>query len=217
MNSSVRTETVSERQPASVAPVLPLAILESMRAHDRPSEILEDEDLTVSLPRRLGLASVIDAQIQRYRQALRRGKPVPAREVIDLVRLVLRRPDAEAILREAGHQIVQRDFGDLSSVARIALRILPASASLAAIRRTARKALRRLLGGGTVEFTTRPFAARISGAFTTELDSSGTTCLVYAGVLEEVLSRYSGQQRSLPHPRCTARGDAFCEWILSES
>ena len=85
---------------ATIAPALPLALLESIRAHDRPSEVLEDEDLTTSMPRRLGLTDVIDSQIRRYREDGRRG--VPLTEVADLFRLVLRRPDAEAIMRGAG-------------------------------------------------------------------------------------------------------------------
>ena len=54
---------------------LPLAILESVRTHDRPAEVLEDEDLTISLPRRLGLTGVIETQIYRYQAAQKAGAP----------------------------------------------------------------------------------------------------------------------------------------------
>ena len=67
---------------ATVAPVLPLALLEAIRAHDRPGgELLEDDPL-VQLPRRLGLSDVVETQIRRYREAGRRG--VPPAEVLDL-------------------------------------------------------------------------------------------------------------------------------------
>src|SRR5690606_24631288 len=65
---------------ATVTPALPLALLEAMRVHDRPREVLEDEDLTISLPRRLGLTGVIESQIHRYEEARRRKQAVPADE-----------------------------------------------------------------------------------------------------------------------------------------
>src|SRR5690606_40574039 len=37
----------------SVSPVLPLLLLEPMRDRDRPEEVLEDEDVSLSFPRRL--------------------------------------------------------------------------------------------------------------------------------------------------------------------
>ena len=77
-----------------VVPVLPLALLEAVRAHDRPDEVLEDENLAVSLPRRLGLSDVVLTQIQRYEADVQSGRRVPLPELIDLLRLVLRRPDA---------------------------------------------------------------------------------------------------------------------------
>ena len=61
----------------AVLAALPLALLQSTRSHDRPGEVLEDEDLSASLPRRLGLSGVIESQIQRYETAARSGKRVP--------------------------------------------------------------------------------------------------------------------------------------------
>ena len=39
---------------ATITPLFPLILLETLRDRDRPEEVLEDEDLTVRLPRRLG-------------------------------------------------------------------------------------------------------------------------------------------------------------------
>src|SRR5690606_21126730 len=126
--------TLVPRPEATIAPAVPLALLESVRAHDRPSEVLEDEDLTVSMPRRLGLTDVIDSQIRRYRANGRRA--VPLTEVADLFRLVLRRPDAEAILRAAGTMIGRELF---STGAPGALRLLPRTARNALLRRALRR------------------------------------------------------------------------------
>lgn len=93
-------ETRTAAQGA-VHAALPLALMESVRTHDRPVEVLEDEDLTSSLPRRFGLSTVMLKQIQLYESASRAGKTVPLEEFLGLIRLVLKRPDSVPILREA--------------------------------------------------------------------------------------------------------------------
>src|SRR5688500_14243427 len=107
---------------------LAVELLEATRSHDRPSEVLEDEDFSESLPRRLGLSNVIDTQINRYQGAARAGRRIPVDEFISLLKLVLRRPDAEAILRETGARIATRQFektpGPITSVARVVPRAL---------------------------------------------------------------------------------------------
>jgi len=63
--AQVESQRTTDRPAALVAPLLPLVLLESVRAHDRPREVLEDEDLAASLPRRLGLTGVVETQIPR--------------------------------------------------------------------------------------------------------------------------------------------------------
>ena len=53
-----------------VNPAIALALLHSLRATDTPDEVIEDESFRVSLPRRLGLNEVVDAQMRRYARAL---------------------------------------------------------------------------------------------------------------------------------------------------
>src|SRR5215207_6833047 len=87
---------------ATVTPVFPLILLETMRDMDRPEEYLEGEDVAVSMPRRLGLSDVVYTQIHRFREEVKRKRMQTPAVVMDLVRLVIRRPDADEIFEEAG-------------------------------------------------------------------------------------------------------------------
>lgn len=212
----IEDDVVEKPPPVTVAPLLPLGLLESLRSHDRPREILEDEDLTASLPRRFGLTGVVDSQIRRYQQAVRKGEPVPLEEVENLLRLVLKRPDAEAILREAGQRVARAHFRRVPSAAVAALRVLPAAAALASLRRSTRSLLRRIVGAGTVHPIERPLDLRITAPLTAAVDESGTACVFYTAALEELLWLYTGRRQNMRHTRCAARGDEACEWTLPE-
>ena len=50
-----------------------LRLLEAIKAQDSPPEVFEDEDPTVTMPRRLGLSNVVERQIRTYRHFVRRG------------------------------------------------------------------------------------------------------------------------------------------------
>jgi hypothetical protein len=84
---------------------VPLAMLEALKAFDHPGEVMKEENLTMTLPRRLGLSDVIDRQIRLLRVESRRGRRVPMTEVLDLIRLVLRRPDADRVFEEVGRSL----------------------------------------------------------------------------------------------------------------
>lgn len=203
------------RRGGRVTALLPLALLESVRRHDRPREVLEDENLADSLPRRLGLTHVVESQIHRYETADRRGDPVAVEEVRNLLQLVLRRPDAETILHETGQQIARRKFGDRPAVVTAARQALPERLALIAVRRAARRLLRRLVGDGAVETGGRPVTARISGGLLAGLDeTTAPVCSLYTGALEEVIAAYAPDGLALDHVRCAARGDAVCEWAI---
>lgn len=202
--------TLEPKPEATIAPALPLALLESIRAHDRPSEVLEDEDLTASMPRRLGLTDVIDSQIRRYREDGRRG--VPLTEVADLFRLVLRRPDAEAILREAG-AIVGRELFAAGTPG--ALRVLPRSARSALLRRALKRRMLRLTGAEALMVRGDPVEVHTKGGLTAELEHDGIACVLYARALEELASLYTGQAPDVQHHECQARGASACVWVLA--
>lgn len=201
--------------PSMVAPLLPLALLEAIRAQDRPDEVLEDEDLTASLPRRFGLTGVVASQIQRYREDTRRGRQVPAADVVDLFRLVLRRPDAREILYEAGCLAARQLFERVPRPAVSALGILPRAAATAAARRAARKMLRKIHGPRRYEVMTRPWRALLFEPLTAELDSAGSACTFYGGLIEECFFLYTRERPQVTHSTCVTLGGAHCEWSLA--
>lgn len=215
--SAVRN-SIAPTQPAPrmVAPLLPLAILEAFRAQDRPAEVLEEEDVVASLPRRFGLTGVVANQIERYREAYRKGRPVPADEVADLFRLALRRPDARQILQEAGHIVARQTFERLPRPAAAALDILPRAARAAAARRAARKLLRRLHHPGHLEMLRHPWRIRLYEPLAGGLDGVGTACSLYSAAIEECFFLYTRSRPRVTHPHCTTLGDDHCEWALAE-
>lgn len=197
-----------------VAPMLPLALLESIRAHDRPHEVLEDEDLSASLPRRLGLTNVVGSRIREYEQANRGGWTVPAEEVADLLRLVLRRPDAGAILHDAGAGVARWHHRRTRGL--VPVRLLPRRLRRAAAGRAARRMLRRIVGAGRVSVLRRPLRVRISGGLIAELYGNGQICTLYTGALQELASIYRHDRAGVSHSRCTTQTESVCEWLLAE-
>jgi predicted hydrocarbon binding protein len=196
---------------------LPLAILESVRHHDRPTEVLEEEDLAASLPRRLGLTGVVESQIHRYKIARRRRERIPSDDVADLLRLVLRRPDAAAILVEAGRELARHHGRKL--LYRIAglARILPDAISTRIAKRSIRRLMRRLAGSAEVRVTRRPLRVTAHHPVTALADDSGTACTLYAAAIEEAAQHSLGRRPSVQHVECEAFGADHCVWELDIS
>jgi predicted hydrocarbon binding protein len=191
---------------------LPLAILESVRTHDRPAEVLEDENLTASLPRRLGLTGVVESQIHRYRIARKRRERIPYSEVGDLLRLVLRRPDSEPILREAGHAIArQHARKPLYRLVAIG-RVLPRALSSRIAARSLRRLLRRIGGGVPLRVTRVPLRISMTDPVTGRVDRWGTACILYAAAIEQAVADATGGRPGVEHVECQSRGDERCVW-----
>lgn len=204
----------SDTPEATVGPWLPLALLESIRAHDRPRTVLEDEDLTASLPRRLGLTGVIEAQIQRYQEAARRGRKVAVGEVVDLVRLVLRRPDAEPILHDAGVRLAERQFERLPLPSATLIDVLPRAARNALLRRAGKRLLKRVAGPAQIEMDRWPEHARVTNSLLVEAESGRSACTLYAAAFERLIALYTDQRSSVSHTYCAAWSDDACEWSV---
>ncbi len=193
---------------------LPLAILVSVRQHDRPAEVLEDEDLTASLPRRLGLTGVVESQIHRYRVARKRRERVPFDDVANLLRLVLRRPDSEAILREAGHDLARHHgrkiFYRLAAVAQL----LPDALSSRIAKRSVRRLMRRIGGGVPLRVTRSPFQVELRSPVTARADRWGVACVLYGAAIEEAVQHAIGRRPHVQHTSCEAKGDERCVWTV---
>ena len=205
---------VNPQFDGNVTAAFPLALLESVRSHDRPGEVLEDEDLMISLPRRLGLTGVIETQIFRYEAAQKAGRSVRLDEVISLLRLMMRRPDAEPILRETGQRMARWYFRRTPEAWIRILHRGPARLGLRSARRAAVGALRALRTGDRID-SGKPFTIRISNSTTARLEESGAGCTIITGLIEEQLLMSTGKPRRVRHTCCLARGDDRCEWELS--
>ncbi len=196
--------------------MVPLALLEALRDHDLPSEVLEDENFQASLPRRFGLSDVVFTQIRRLEDDVRKGNGVTLSEARDLMRLVLRRPDAPAVLREAGSAIARRDFERRRRPAarRVKGHGLPRAVVYFSVRRAAKRLMTRLFGRGSLSWIGRPLHARIRHPFMDGDTEAGTPCVMFSAMLEELLLRYTHRKARVAHSHCIARGADACEWEL---
>jgi hypothetical protein len=191
--------------------VVALTLLEVLRRQDRPAEILEAEDTTITLPRRLGLSDAVDQQIRRYREEVRRGVRVGDEEIKDLVRLVIRRPDAEEVFFRAGRILAGEEVPHSSWT-----RALPASVSYALARRAAARRLRRLFGRRLGGFAPGPFTMEGRALVFIQSDPGGDACHLVSGFCQSVLDRYVGSARVV-HSLCESRRDPLCRWtVLAE-
>lgn len=196
----------------SITPLFPLLLLETMRDMDRPDEVLEGEDLTVSMPRRLGLSDVVFTQIHRFREESRRKRLQTPATVADLIRLVIRRPDAAQIFEQAGRSLAERAWNERSGAFRRTARFLPPALAMRSARRAAERLFRQVLGGGTLRVSRKPLSFTIESPLSISGDPGGAACAFYSGILAETLSRYTGRSHAPEHARCTARGAPACEW-----
>lgn len=190
---------------------MPLAILESIRKHDRPTEVLQDEDLTASLPRRLGLTGVVESQIHRYQIARRRRERIPREDVANLLRLVLRRPDAEPILRHAGRSLAAQHAGRPFARVGGLGRFLPDAFRAGLAKRVIHRLMHRIAGGSVVRVTRDPFRVEITDSVTA-INPPGVACIFYGAAIEAAYGHATGQHANVEHTECTARGDAMCVW-----
>lgn len=184
---------------------------------DRPEEVLEDEDLSASLPRRLGLSEVIRAQIQRFQREQREGHPQTTEQVEDLIRLVVRRPDALPIFWEAGRRMARHAWGERSPGMRRMVRFMPGPLARMAVHRAGKRMFRELAGESRVWVNRWPMELKIAESLTARADPSGFACCFYGGAFAELLQHYTGRRYRALHPECEARGASVCRWTVEIS
>lgn len=202
------------RSSRRVAAVFGLTLLEVLRSQDRPEEVLQDEDVSVTMPRRLGLSEVVERQIRNYQEAVRRRRRMSDDEMRDLVRLVVRRPDAEDVFRAAGLKLAgaERHAGKLPWPLR---RLVPRGVSFAFARREVRKRLKGLFGRRIGSFAPGPFALEGRSLVFIQSDPGGDACHFVSGFCQPVLDRWLGGEYRVVHSRCQSRGDDACRWTVN--
>ena len=188
-----------------------LTLLEVLRRQDLPSEILESEDPSVTMPRRLGLSDVVERQIRRYREEVRRGRRIADEEILDLMRLVVRRPDSEEVFFQAG-QLLAGNREEMRP-----RRTLPRPLAYALARRAVKRRLKKLFGRRLGGFAPGPFTMEGRALIFIQGDPGGDACLFLSGFCQGILDRYLAGEARIVHSLCESRKDALCRWtVLAE-
>ena len=188
-----------------------LVLLEVIRLMDHPGELLEDENVAETMPRRLGLSDVVERQIHFYRGEVRRRGRMTDEQVRDLIRLVIRRPDAEEVFWKAGRQMAGEDDGGPSSIGRI----MPRTVQQALARRRVRRGLHAIFGRRIGGFAPGPFALEGRSLPFIQADPGGAACHFVSGFCQTAIERTLGPGFQIVHSQCEARKDPLCRWTIT--
>ncbi len=194
-----------------ISAVVALTLLEVIQAQDLPAEVLEQEDTSVTLPRRLGLSDVVEQRIRRYREEVRKRRRISDDEVWDLFQLVLRRPDSEDIFFQAGEMLVGRDNPN-KALGKVYTRRV----AYALARRRVRRRLKSLFGRSLGGFGQGPFSLEGHSLLFMKNDPGGDACEMMSGFCQATLQRYIRRPVVVFHSFCQSRGDPFCRWTAHE-
>ncbi|MEE9206873.1 MAG: hypothetical protein V3U67_00665 [Gemmatimonadota bacterium] len=196
-----------------VQPVVALAILESLRVTDTPSETIDDEEFTQSLPRRLGLSEVIDTQIRRYTSMRDSGYTLEVGELNDLLRLIGRRPDAEAVFAAAGTRLARQHFDDQFALTRVGRRLFPAQVRERFMLRSAGRIARAVSPSSAVSTSRSPPELAVEDCVLSEV-ANGLACSMLTAAMQECLERYEKDGGLVQHESCKGRGSEACTWSV---
>lgn len=198
-------------------PDVALALLESLRAADLPTEQLKDEVVQQSLPRRLGLSPVVEANIRRYAELSRDGGSLRAQEVGELLQLVSRRPDARAVFASTGRRLAR---GELSR-RRIGARSVAAGLPTGVRRRLGMRGLyriaRQLAPDGAVQVESKLPGLVVNGGLLARACRSDAGCQLLNAAFEESMGIFRADEGHVAHVECEGRGDSRCLWVSKPS
>jgi hypothetical protein len=194
-----------------ISALVGLTILEQIRAQDRPAEVLEDEDLATTLPRRLGLNDVVDSRIRSYQDASRKKVRVGESEIWDLIGLVARRPDSDVIFRGVGSALAKQ-VRPRRSYRRLLRKGFLGSRSRSRLGR----ALGRLIGRSVGRFEKGSFTFVSADPFFLESDPGGEVCHIVSGFLEESLREYARRPADVIYGREVGLEGAQYRWIIRD-
>jgi hypothetical protein len=200
----------------SVHSLIPQSLLEAIRNLDTPLDDGLNELAGETVSKRLGLSTTVAQQIERYREHAQRNGAVPADEVIQIFRLIGRRPDAALVYADAGRRAARYAARASGMGTRLLLRASPRPLRRRFGTRAAVGLARRLLD---LELALTPQApqVRLVESMATQAGFPGTGCHFYSAVVAELLRVLSGFEGAMVHERCRARGDADCFWRAAEA
>jgi hypothetical protein len=195
----------------TVAALIPLSLLEALRNLDTPVEDGLDELAEEIVVRRLGLSPTVAAQIQRYRQTAERSGTVDLDEVLSVIRLVGRRPDAPLVFADAGRRAARYAARARGRSSRTLARMSPEGVARRITLRNLARLARTIFDGET---NTRPPVIEFEMAAPLSIAAlpGGEACLFYGSAYLELLRGLTGFEGALLHERCRSRGDGACLW-----
>jgi hypothetical protein len=197
--------------PAAVPALVPLSLLEAIRNLDTPVEDGLDELAEEIVVRRLGLSPTVAAQIQRYRTAAEREGTADLDEVVSVLRLVGRRPDAALVFADAGRRAARYAARSSGRSARTFARVSPTSLARRLTIRAARRLVRRVFWGELLS-PAQGTEFRMAEPLSIVALPDGTACTFYGSAYGELLRSLLAFEGAMVHERCRARGDDACVW-----
>lgn len=199
---------MTEYRKPRVAAQVAVSLLETLRLVDRPGEVLEDEIIARTMPRRLGLSRVVERQIEVYREYSRQGRKLSTEELAEFVKLVNKRPDAARVFFEMGDRLANEQLPSRK-------RWLPRSGRLVLVKRSIVRTLARLFGQRMGGFVSGPFALEVSASPFVQLDSSGDACELVTGFCQRALRRGVDEGMTVAKLSCETKGARSCKWSVN--
>lgn len=193
-------------QPRRIHALVALRILEVLRDQDLPGDLMEDENPTLTMPRRFGLSDVVQRQIRSFQEQARKGARLTDEQVGDLFRFVIRRPDGRRVFQQVGRSLVEEGRSPRWT------RIMPPVVRYGVARSRVRKRLRRLFGRQLGGFAKGRFIIEGRSLLFVQNDPGGDACHLLGGLCEAVLEQVAGEPVRVEHTLCQARGDDVCRW-----
>jgi hypothetical protein len=195
----------------TVAALIPLSLLEALRNLDTPVEDGMDELAEEIVVRRLGLSPTVAAQIQRYRQSADRGGTVDTDEVLSVLRLVARRPDAPLVFADAGRRAARYAARSRGRSSRTLARLSPKGVGHRIALRSAARLARTIFDGQMAD-RSPAVEVKMDAPLSIAALPGGEACLFYGAAYLELLRGLTGFEGALLHETCLGRGDGSCTW-----
>lgn len=195
----------------TVDPLLPLSLLEAVRKVDLPDGDYDAEFVAELRNKRFGLSDTVFAQIRRFTEAVRRRQPQSFDEAKGLATLIGRRPDAEAVFREAGRYLARQSYQTISPFTRRMTLVVPAILSRPIALRHVRRISRRY-ADGSIRRVGSMILLVVPRSVTLDAAPRQAGCSYYESALRELMQLLVGGVGAVEHVRCASRGEGTCEW-----
>lgn len=203
---------VSDSSAAQVHAVIPLALLEAVRALDVPAADEPEEVRREARMRRLGATQTVAEQIDRYQAMAARDVLVRVDDLVSLARLCSRRPDVGVVFTNAGRHAARLAARTISMRSRITHGVLPSalreSHGLSLVRRLADRFLSINIERNGESIVAR---SRVT-ALLTDAGADGSICEFYSSAIAELLRTFLVFDGAVFHNECVMKDGSQCIW-----